>query len=92
MQRRKKKDMKCFLQMVKMLQALCMAWLNKHRNKETRKLYLTPTHNTIWIGNFKFHSTSPLGREKKPLNLQGVRQPPGIALRRRPSHTGRGNP
>jgi len=71
MQRRKKKDMNGFLQMVKMLQALCMAWLNKHRNKETRKLYLTLTHNTIWIRNFKFHSTSPLGRNKKKTQPAG---------------------
>jgi hypothetical protein len=26
------------------------------------------------------------------LDLRGVRQPPGIELRRRPSHTGRENP
>jgi hypothetical protein len=28
----------------------------------------------------------------KKLDLRGVRQPPGIVLRRRPSHTGRENP
>jgi hypothetical protein len=29
---------------------------------------------------------------KKKLDLRGVRQPPGIVLRRRPSHTGQENP
>jgi hypothetical protein len=34
------------------------------------------------------HATSTA----KKLDLRGVRQPPGIVLRRRPSHTGQENP
>jgi hypothetical protein len=33
-----------------------------------------------------------LSTDLKKLDLRGVRQPPGIKLRRRPSHTGRENP
>jgi hypothetical protein len=47
-------------------------------------------NRNVFLGCMSKTETST--KKKKKLDLRGVRQPPGILIRRRPSHAGQENP
>jgi hypothetical protein len=64
----------------------CVQTQTFHRTRNRKHSYCDikgfQKNNEVWL-TFSY---------RIKLDLRGVRQPPGILLRRRPSHTGRENP
>jgi len=51
-----------------------------------------PMDNDCSKSHWPLPQVNSPNKKKAKLDLRGVRQPPGVALRRRPSHAGRENP